>query len=190
MTITNQTNKVGTSYTSKMSTFLVPQKGLDFSGKINKPKTFTSLRVTKVSNTPGPNQYKTEVIQHKDAKKSSSVVIGEVKNGSLVLNENVDLGNAEEDVFIKQVENQIKNQKRDVEKQIKNKVSSDSESLFISDELRDSENGPGITEDDVENGLGSRPKDDLKELQNRKGGIGRGGKNTYGALFYLSLIHI
>ena len=188
MTITNQTNKVGTSYTSKMSTVFVPQKDVGFLGKVKKTKTFTSLRVTKVSNTPGPNQYKTEVIQHKDAVKSSSIVIGEVKNGSLVLNENVDLGNAEEDVFIKQVENQIKNQKRDVEKQIKNKVSSDSESLFISDELRDSENGPGITEDDVENGLGTRPKDDLKELQNRKGGIGRGGKNTYGALFYPSFI--
>ena len=184
MTITNQTNKVGTSYTSKMSTVFVPQKDVGFLGKVKKTKTFTSLRVTKVSNLPGPDQYKTEVIQHKDAVKSSSIVIGEVKNGSLVLNENVDLGNAEEDVFIKQVENQIKNQKRDVEKQIKNKVSSDSESLFISDELRTK----GITEDDVENGLGSRPKDDLKELQNRKGGIGRGGKNTYGALFYPSFI--
>ena len=188
MTITNQTNKVGTSYTSKMSTVFVPQKDVGFLGKVKKTKTFTSLRVTKVSNTPGPNQYKTEVIQHKDAAKSSSIVIGEVKNGSLVLNENVDLGNAEEDVFIKQVENQIKNQKRDVEKQIKNKVSSDSESLFISDELRDSENGPGITEDDVENGLGSQPLSDLEELQNSKGGIGRGGKNTYGALFYPSFI--
>ena len=184
MTITNQTNKVGTSYTSKMSTVFVPQKDVGFLGKVKKTKTFTSLRVTKVSNLPGPDQYKTEVIQHKDAAKSSSIVIGEVKNGSLVLNENVDLGNAEEDVFIKQVENQIKNQKRDVEKQIKNKVSSDSESLFISDELR----AKGITEEGVENGLGTRPKDDLKELQNRKGGIGRGGKNTYGALFYPSFI--
>jgi len=184
MTITNQTNKVGTSYTSKMSTVFVPQKDVGFLGKVKKTKTFTSLRVTKVSNLPGPDQYKTEVIQHKDAAKSSSIVIGEVKNGSLVLNENVDLGNAEEDVFIKQVENQIKNQKRDVEKQIKNKVSSDSESLFISDELR----AKGITEESVENGLGTRPKDDLKELQNRKGGIGRGGKNTYGALFYPSFI--
>tara|TARA_B100000287_G_scaffold410051_1_gene438038 strand:- start:488 stop:2047 length:1560 start_codon:yes stop_codon:yes gene_type:complete len=184
MTITNQTNKVGTSYTSKVSTVFVPQKDVGFLGKVKKTKTFTSLRVTKVSNLPGPDQYKTEVIQHKDAAKSSSIVIGEVKNGSLVLNENVDLGNAEEDVFIKQVENQIKNQKRDVEKQIKNKVSSDSESLFISDELR----AKGITEEGVENGLGTRPKDDLKELQNRKGGIGRGGKNTYGALFYPSFI--
>ena len=184
MTITNQTNKVGTVYNSKMSTVFIAQKDVGFLGKVKKTKTFTSLRVTKVSNTPGPDQYKTEVIQHKDASKSSSVLIGEVKNGSLVLNENVDLGNTEEDLFIKQVENQIKNQKRDVEKQIKNKVSSDSESLFISDELRKK----GITEDDVENGLGSRPKDDLKELQNRKGGIGRGGKNTYGALFYPSFI--
>ena len=184
MTITNQTNKVGTVYNSKISTVFIPQKDVGFLGKVKKTKTFTSLRVTKVSNLPGPDQYKTEVIQHKDAAKSSSVLIGEVKNGSLVLNENVDLGNTEEDLFIKQVENQIKNQKRDVEKQIKNKVSSDSESLFISDELRKK----GITEDDVENGLGTQPKDDLKELQNRKGGIGRGGKNTYGALFYPSFI--
>ena len=189
MTITNQTNKVGTVYNSKISPVIIPQKdgGLGlFSGK----KTFTSLRVTKLTSTPkvkdsDPDQFKVEVIQHKDAVSSSSVLIGEVKNGELVLNENADIGNAQnEDVFATTVQAQVKNQKKDIEKQIKNKVSSDSESLFISDELR----AKGITEESVENGLGSRPKDDLKELQNRKGGIGRGGKNTYGALFYPSFI--
>ena len=183
MTITNQTNKVGTVYNSKISPVYIPQKDGGLFGKSK--KTFTSLRVTKVSNLPGPDQYKTEVIQHADAVSSSSVLIGEVKNNKVVLNENADIGNAQnEDVFALTVQAQVKNQKKDVEKQIKNKVSSDSESLFISDELR----AKGITEDSVENGLGSRPKDDLKELQNRKGGIGRGGKNTYGALFYPSFI--
>ena len=185
MTITNQTNKVGTVYNSKISPVYIPQKDGGLFGKSK--KTFTSLRVTKISNTPGPNQYKTEVIQHKDAVSSSSVLIGEVKNGKVVLNENADIGNAQnEDVFALTVQAQVKNQKKDVEKQIKNKVSSDSESLFISDELRKK----GITEDSVENGLGTKPIDELKELQKRKDAIAgtRRTKNTYGVMFYPSFI--
>ena len=134
MTITNQTNKVGTSYTSKMSTVFVPQKDVGFLGKVKKTKTFTSLRVTKVSNLPGPDQYKTEVIQHADAVSSSTVLIGEVKNGKVVLNENADIGNAQNEfAFAITVQGQVKNQKKDIEKQIKDKVNSDTESLFFSD---------------------------------------------------------
>ena len=162
MTITNQTNKVGTVYNSKISPVYIPQKDGGLFGKSK--KTFTSLKVTKISNTPGPNQYKTEVIQHKDAVSSSSVLIGEVKNGKVVLNENADIGNAESEfAFAITVQGQVKNQKKDIEKQIKDKVNSDSESLFISDELRKK----GITEDSVENGLGTKPIDELKELQKR-----------------------
>ena len=185
MTITNQTNKVGTVYNSKLSPVYIPQKDGGLFGKSE--KIFTSLRVTKVSNIPGPNQYKTEIIQHKDAVSSSSVLIGEVKNGKVVLNDNADIGNAQnEDVFALTVQAQVKNQKKDVEKQIKNKVSSDSESLFISDELRKK----GITEDNVENGLGTKPIDELKELQKRKDAIAgtRRTKNTYGVMFYPSFI--
>ena len=36
--------------------------------------------------------------------------------------------------------------------------------------------------------MGSQPLSDLEELQNSKGGIGRSGKNSYGALFYPSFI--
>ena len=190
MTITNQTNKVGTVYNSKISPVYIPQKDGGLFGKSK--KTFTSLRVTKISNTPkvkdsDADQYKVEVIQHKDAVSSSSVLIGEVKNGKLVLNENADIGNAQnEDVFALTVQAQVKNQKKDIEKQIKNKVSTDSESLFISDELRKK----GITEDGVENGLGTKPIDELKQLQKRKDAIDgtRRTKNTYGVMFYPSFI--
>ena len=161
--MTNQTDKVGTVYNSKISPVYIPQKDGGFFGKSK--KTFTSLRVTKISETPGPNQYRVEVFQHKDAVSSSSVLIGEVKNGKVVLNENADIGNAQnEDVFALTVQAQVKNQKKDVEKQIKNKVSSDSESLFISDELRKK----GIDEDSVENGLGSKPLDESKQLQKKR----------------------
>ena len=190
MTITNQTNKVGTVYNSKISPVYIPQKDGGLFGKSK--KTFTSLRVTKISNIPkvkdsDADQYKVEVIQHKDAVSSSSVLIGEVKNGKLVLNENADIGNAQnEDVFALTVQAQVKNQKKDIEKQIKNKVSTDSESLFISDELRKK----GITEDGVENGLGTKPIDELKQLQKRKDAIDgtRRTKNTYGVMFYPSFI--
>ena len=182
MTITNQTNKVGTVYNSKISPVYIPQKDGGLFGKSK--KTFTSLRVTKVSNIPGPDQYKTEVIQHADAVSSSSVLIGEVKNGKVVLNDNVDIGNAQNEfVFGITVQGQVKNQKKDIDKQIKDKVNSDNESLFFSEEAIENN-----LDDSFENGLGSQPLTELQELQNSKDGIGRSGKNTYGALFYPSFI--
>ena len=184
MTITNQTNKVGTVYNSKLSPVYIPQKDGGLFGKSE--KIFTSLRVTKVSNIPGPNQYKTEVIQHKDAVSSSTVLIGEVKNGKVVLNENADVGNAQnEDVFSLTVQAQVKNQKKDIEKQIKDKVNSDSESLFFSEEAIERN-----LDDSFETGLGTKPIDELKQLQKRKDAIDgtRRTKNTYGVMFYPSFI--
>ena len=184
MTITNQTNKVGTVYNSKISPVYIPQKDGGLFGKSE--KIFTSLRVTKVSNLPGPDQYKTEVIQHADAVSSSTVLIGEVKNGKVVLNENADIGNAKSEfAFAITVQGQVKNQKKDIEKQIKDKVNSDTESLFFSEEAIENN-----LDDSFENGLGTKPIDELKELQKRKDAIAgtRRTKNTYGVMFYPSFI--
>ena len=185
MTITNQTNPVGSVYTSKISPIRVPQ--LD-GGLFGKKKTvYTSLRVRKVSNLPGPNQYKTEIIQHSDAVSSKTTLVGEVSPSGLVkFNDNVDFGNADERTFEAAIGSQVKNQKKDVEKQIKDKVNADSESLFISQEMLDK----GITEESFNNGLGSKPVDELKELQKGKDAIGgtRRTKNTYGTMFYPSFI--
>ena len=48
MTITNQTNPVGSSYTSKKSYIAVPREGNIFI----KETTFTTLRLTKTTNNP------------------------------------------------------------------------------------------------------------------------------------------
>ena len=184
MTITNQTNKVGTVYNSKISPIRVPQ--LD-GGLFGKKKTvYTSLRVRKVSNLPGPNQYKTEIIQHSDAVSSKTTLVGEVSPSGLVkFNDNVDFGNADERTFEAAIGSQVKNQKKDVEKQIKDKVNSDSESLFFSAEAVKK----GL-DDSFENGLGSKPVDELKELQKSKDAIAgtRRTRNTYGTMFYPSFI--
>ena len=187
MTITNQTNPIGSNYESDRSVVFIAQKDGGFFGKSK--KIYTSTRLTKISETPGPNQYRVEVFQHDSPSGGNSTQIGTVVDGKLVLNSAVDYGNAvSEDSFRLQVEAQIKNQKKDAEKQIKDKVNSDSESIFVSQELTDD---TGITATDVENGLGNTSRDpltDLQELQNSKGGIGRSGKNSYGALFYPSFI--
>ena len=186
MTITNQTNPVGSRYESKKSVVFVPQKDGGLFGK--NEKIYTTLRLTKVSQTPGPNQYRKEIYQHEGAGDGGNITqIGTVdENGIVVLNSQVDYGNAEEEVFLGAVTLQIKNQTKDAETQIKNKVSSDSDSLFISQEMLDK----GITEDSFNNGLGSKPVDELKELQKRKDAIGgtRRTKNTYGVMFYPSFI--
>ena len=185
MTITNQTNPIGSNYESDRSVVFIAQKDGGFFGKSK--KIYTSTRLTKISETPGPNQYRVEVFQHDSPSGGNSTQIGTVVDGKLVLNSAVDYGNAvSEDTFRLQVEAQIKNQKKDAEKQIKDKINSDSESLFISEELRKK----GITEDSIENGLGSKPVDELKELQKRKDAIAgtRRTKNTYGVMFYPSFI--
>ena len=184
MTITNQTNPIGSNFESKRSAVFISQKDGGLFGKSE--KIYTSTRLTKISETPGPNQYRVEVFQHDSPSGGSSIQIGTVVNGKLELNASADIGNAvSEDTFRLQVEAQIKNQKKDAEKQIKDKINSDSESIFVSEELTEK---TGITAEDVENGLGSQPLSDLEELQNSKGGIGRSGKNSYGALFYPSFI--
>ena len=186
MTITNQTNPIGSTYESKRSAVFIAQKDGGLFGKSK--KIYTSTRLTKISETPGPNQYRVEVFQHDSPSGGNTIQIGTVVNGKLQLNASADIGNAvSEDTFRLQVEAQIKNQKKDAEKQIKDKINSDSESIFVSEELTEK---TGITADDVENGLGTKPIDELKELQKRKDAIAgtRRTKNTYGVMFYPSFI--
>ena len=183
MTITNQTNPVGSSYESKRSAVFIAQKDGGLFGKSK--KIYTSTRLTKISNLPGPNQYRVEVFQHDSPSGGNTIQIGTVENGKLVLNSSVDYGNAvSEDSFRLQVEAQIKNQKKDAEKQIKDKINSD----YVLEKLQ---NNPKALEAlGIENGLGSEPIDELKELQKRKDAVAgtRRTKNTYGVMFYPSFI--
>ena len=183
MTITNQTNPVGSSYESKRSAVFIAQKDGGLFGKSK--KIYTSTRLTKISNLPGPNQYRVEVFQHDSPSGGNTIQIGTVENGKLVLNSSVDYGNAvSEDSFRLQVEAQIKNQKKDAEKQIKDKINSD----YVLEKLQ---NNPKALEAlGIENGLGSEPIDELKELQKGKDAVvgTRRTKNTYGVMFYPSFI--
>tara|TARA_B100002019_G_scaffold244324_1_gene221263 strand:+ start:355 stop:1857 length:1503 start_codon:yes stop_codon:yes gene_type:complete len=188
MTITNQTNPIGSIFESDRSVVYISQKDGGLFGKSE--KIYTSTRLTKISNTPGPNQYRVEVFQHSNPSGGNTTQIGTVVDGRLVLNSAVEYGNAfSEDSFKLQVEAQIKNQKKNAEKKIKNKVSSDTESIFVSEELT---KDTGITAEDVENGLGGGRLDDSRELRllnTRKDKLGaRDNKNTYGVLFYPSFI--
>ena len=179
MTITNQTNPVGSNYESDRSVVFISQKDGGLFGKSK--KTYTSTRLTKTSNLPGPNQYRVEVFQHDSPSGGNSTQIGTVVNGKLELNAAADIGNAvSEDSFRLQVEAQIKNQKKNAQEKIKSKVSTD----YLIEKLEQK------VESEVENGLGSNPVDELKELQKRKDAIDgtRRTKNTYGVMFYPSFI--
>ena len=168
MTITNQTNPVGSRYESKKSVVFVPQKDGGLFGKSE--KIYTTLRLTKVSQTPGPNQYRKEIYQHESASGGNITQIGTVdESGIVVLNSQVDYGNAEEEVFLGAVTLQIKNQTKDAEKQIKDKVNQDSKSI--------NKNEANSNEDDSKDSS-------LSEEQSRKG-ISR---KNYGVLHYPSFI--
>ena len=80
MTITNQTNPVGSSYTSKKSYIAVPREGNIFI----KETTFTTLRLTKTTNNPPT--YRKEIFQHESAKDQGNVVQIGVVNDKEKLN--------------------------------------------------------------------------------------------------------
>ena len=190
MTITNQTNPVGTQYESDKSLIRVPRKGNPFVVE----NTFTTTRLTKTSNNPPT--YRKEIFQHSSAKDEGNVVqIGVVNDkGEIEFNSQLDTGNGNEELMKEQIQKQLKTQTKNAETKISDKVSSDTESLFISEELRNPEKKgvKPITEEDVENGLGGGRLDDsreLRELNARKDKLGaRDNKNTYGVLFYPSFI--
>jgi len=166
MTITNQTNPVGSRYESKKSVVFVPQKDGGLFGKSE--KIYTTLRLTKATNNPPT--YRKEIYQHESASGGNITQIGTVdESGIVVLNSQVDYGNAEEEVFLGAVTLQIKNQTKDAEKQIKDKVNQDSKSI--------NKNEANSNEDDSKDSS-------LSEEQSRKG-ISR---KNYGVLHYPSFI--
>ena len=184
-TVTNKTNQVGSTYESKKSLIKVPRKGNPFLVET----TYTSLRLTKTSNNPPT--YRKEIFQHSSAGDGGNTVqIGIVNDkGEIEFNSQLDFGRGNEELMKKQIQKQLKTQTKNAEKKISNKVSSDTESIFVSQELTDD---TGITADDVENGLGGGGVDDSRELRRlnaRKDKLGaRDNKNTYGVLFYPSFI--
>ena len=95
MTITNQTNPIGSSYTSKKSRILAPREGNLFVQETS----FTTLRLTKTSNNPPT--YRKEIFQHSSAKDEGNVVqIGVVNDkGEIEFNSQLDTGKANEEFF-------------------------------------------------------------------------------------------
>ena len=165
MTITNQTNPIGSSYTSKKSRISVPREGNLFI----KETTFTTLRLTKTTNNPPT--YRKEIFQHSSAKDEGNVVqIGIVnEKGEVEFNSQLDTGNGNEKLMKEQITKQIKTQTKDAEKQIKDKVNSDKNAI--------NKNEADSNKDDSKN---SSAFDD----QSRKG-IAR---KNYGVLHYPAFI--
>ena len=164
MTITNQTNPVGTAYTSSKSYITVPREGNIFI----KETTYTTLRLTKTTNNPPT--YRKEIFQHESAKNEGNVVqIGVVNDkGEIEFNSQLDTGNGNEELMKEQIQKQLKTQTKDAEKQIKDKVNADTKAIN-------------------KNQADSNKTDstDSNSDQDRQG-ISR---KNYGVL-YLSLIHI
>ena len=167
MTITNQTNPVGSNYESKRSPVFISQKDGGLFGKSK--KIFTSTRLTKIESNP--SKYRKEIFQHSSASGGNSTQIGTVVDGKLVLNSAVEYGEAfSEDSFRLQVEAQIKNQTRDAEKQIEKKINTDTKAI-------NKNQGKGDEEvDSVESAK-------TKSAPNK--GIAR---KNYGTMFYPSFI--
>ena len=125
MTITNQVNPVGSSYTSKKSYVAVPREGNPFI----KETTFTTLRLTKTTNNPPT--YRKEIFQHSSAKDEGNVVqIGTInEDGDIEFNTQLDSGNGNEELMKEQIQKQVKTQTKDVEKQIRDKVNQDKKAI-------------------------------------------------------------
>ena len=125
MTITNQTNPVGSSYTSKKSIILAPREG----NLLVQETSFTTLRLTKTTNNPPT--YRKEIFQHESAKDQGNVVqIGVVNDkGEIEFNSQLDTGKANEEFFKERIQKQLKTQTKDAEGQIKDKINADSKAI-------------------------------------------------------------
>ena len=133
MTITNQTNPVGTSHLSKKIGVIVPQQGITE----NFERIYTSVRLTKKTNNPPT--YTKEIVQYPNATSGSYTVIAKEKldpetgkgTNEFEFNQGVDFKNTEKDTFKKLVQRKglIKSQTKDAEKQIKDKVNEDKKNL-------------------------------------------------------------
>ena len=165
-TITNQTNPVGSSYTSEKSMILAPREG----NPLIQERSFTTLRLTKIENNP--SKYRKELFQHESAKDEGNVVqIGIVnEKGEVEFNSQLDTGGANEEFFKKRIEKQIKTQTKDVEKQIKTKINSDNKAIN-------------------KNQADSAGSDDSKDSPKPKPPANKGiGRSNYGTMFYPSFI--
>ena len=167
MTITNQINPVGSSYTSKKSRILAPREG----NLLIQETSFTTLRLTKTSNNPPT--YRKEVFQHESAKDKGNVVqIGIVnEKGEVEFNSQLDTGGANEEFFKKQIQKQIKTQTKDAEGQIRDKINADEKAI----------NKNQATEEQI--------TDDSKDSPKPKPPSNKGiARDNYGSMFYPSFI--
>ena len=100
MTITNQTNPIGTTHTSKKSQIIVPKETISGSGRTQATKIYTAVTLTKSSNNPP--KYRQQIIQYNDAKSKAYSVIA-TKNEDTgkfdFIDSNIDFKNADQDKF-------------------------------------------------------------------------------------------
>ena len=175
MTITNQTNPVGTSHLSKKIGVIVPQQGITE----NFERIYTSVRLTKTTNNPPT--YTKEIVQYPNATSGSYTVIAKEKldpetgkgTNEFEFNQGIDFKNTEKDTFKKLVQRKglIKTQTKDAEKQIKKKIKEDSEA---------------INRNEGKSALG---KTDSKDSPKTKAAPNKGiARKNYGTMFYPSFI--
>ena len=130
MTITNQTNPIGTTHTSKKSQITVPKETISGSGRTQATKIYTAVTLTKSSNFPP--KYRQQIIQYNDAKSKSYSVIA-TKNEDTgefdFIDSNIDFKNTDQDAFKKLVVGQTKTQKKDAEGEIEKLVNQDKKSI-------------------------------------------------------------
>ena len=169
-TVTNQTNPIGTTHTSKRSQIIVPKKGITGLESSTKERIYTGFTLTRSSNNPP--KYRQQIIQYNDAKSKAYSVIA-TKNEDTgefdFIDNNIDFKNTDQDAFKKLVVDQTKTQKKDAEKQIKKLVNQDKKSL-------NKNKGDDTVTESV---------DSPKESDPPNKGIAR---KNYGNLFYPSFI--
>ena len=169
-TVTNQTNPIGTTHTSKRSQIIVPKKGITGLESSTKERIYTGFTLTRSSNNPP--KYRQQIIQYNDAKSKAYSVIA-TKNEDTgefdFIDNNIDFKNTDQDAFKKLVVDQTKTQKKDAEKQIKKLVNQDKKAL------NKNEGNETVTDS----------KDSPKESDPPNKGIAR---KNYGTLFYPSFI--
>ena len=170
MTITNQTNPIGSQYISKKSQIIVPKEGITGLESSTKERIYTSVRLIKTGNNP--SVYSKEIVQHPNAKSDSYTVIAKQNKdtGEFDFNLGADYKNTDKDAFQKLLVDQTKTQSKDAEKQIRDKINADTKAI------NGNESSTDTTEDS---------KDSSKTKENPMAGTGR---KNYGVMFYPSFI--
>ena len=170
MTITNQTNPVGSQYISKKSQIIVPKEGITGLESSTKERIYTSVRLIKTGNNP--SVYSKEIVQHPNAKSDSYTVIAKQNKdtGEFDFNLGTDYKNTDQDAFRKLLVDQTKTQSKDAEKKIKDKINADTKAINKNKSSTDT------TEDS---------KNSTKTKENPMAGTGR---KNYGVMVYPSFI--